>query len=68
MMVTARCFWALIKFVVAYLRVFVIAHLLVHDMLMVFCTCPHFVLSKIFSYAFLFPSSTTLSVWVLLLS
>ena len=66
--VTARCFWALIKFMAAYLLAFVIAYLLAHDMLVVSYICLCCVLSKIFSCAFLFPSSTTLSVWVLLLS
>ena len=32
-MVIARCFWALIKFIVAYLLASAIAHLLVLDML-----------------------------------
>ena len=47
-MVTARCFWALIKFITVYLLAFVIAHLLARDMLMVSYIRLRFVLSKIF--------------------
>ena len=32
-MVIAHCFWVLIKFIILYLLVFVIARLLAHDML-----------------------------------
>ena len=53
-MVTARCFWALIKFMTAYLLAFVIAYLLALGMLAVSCICPCRVPSKIFSYAFPF--------------
>ena len=69
-MVIASCFWALIKFMAAYLLAFVIAHLLARDMLVVSDIRPHFVLSKIFSCDFPFSSSAICfsSVWVLLLS
>ena len=68
--VTARCFWALIKFMAAYLLAFVIAYLLAHDMLVVSYICLCCVLSKIFSCAFPFSSSAIcfLSARVLLLS
>ena len=69
-MVTACCFWALIKFMAAYLLAFVIAHLLARDMLVMSYICPCFVLSKIFSCDFPFSSSVIRfsSVRVLLLS
>ena len=69
-MVTALCFWALIKFMVAYLLAFVIAYLLAHDMLVVSYIRLCCVLSKIFSCAFPFSSSAIcfLSSWVLLLA
>ena len=51
-MVTARCFWALIKFMATYLLAFMIAYLLAHDMHVVSYVRPSCVLSKIFSYAF----------------
>ena len=69
-MVTARCFWALIKFMAAYLLAFVIAHLLARDMLMVSYIRLRFVLSKNFSCDFPFSSLAIcfLSAQVLLLS
>ena len=69
-MVIARCFWALIKFMAAYLLAFVIAHLLARDMLVMSYFRPCFVLSKIFSCDFPFPSSAIRfsSAQVLLLS
>ena len=67
-MVTAHCFWALIKFITAYLLAFVIAHSLACDILVVSYIRPRFVLSKILGCDFPFSSSTILSVWVLLLS
>ena len=69
-MVTAHCFWALIKFMAVYLLAFVIAHLLARDMLVESYIRPRFVLSKIFSCDFPFSSSTICfsSARVLLLS
>ena len=67
-MVTARCLWALIKFITVYLLAFVIAHLLAHDMLVVSYIRLRFVLSKIFGCDFPFSSSMISSVQVLLLS
>ena len=43
-MVTALCFWALIKFIAAYLLAFVIAYLLPYDMLVVSYIHPCYVL------------------------
>ena len=53
-MVTARCFWALIKFMAVYLLAFVIAYLLALHMLVMSYIRPRFVLSKIFSCNFPF--------------
>ena len=61
-MVTARCFWALIKFMVAYLLAFVITHLLARDMLMVSYIRPHLV--KFLVVTFLFFVSDLLLVCV----
>ena len=51
-MVTARCFWALIKFMVAYLLAFVITHLLARDMLMVSYIRPHLVKFLVVTFLF----------------
>ena len=67
-MVTARCFWALIKFITTYLLAFVIAHSLACDILVVSYIRPRFVLSKILGCDFPFSSSTISFARVLLFS
>ena len=52
-MVTAHCFWALIKFMVVYLLAFVIAHLLARDMLMVPYIRPRLVKFLVVTFLFL---------------
>ena len=67
-MVTAHCFWALIKFITACLLAFVIANSLAYDMPMVSYIRPRFVLSIILGCDFPFSSSTISFARVLLLS